>query len=299
MRLTRTWPFTGVVVALGCILASCSNEFLSCDRMSTCSWQEPLGGSGNTDDSGGGGAGGAGGAGSACKAPCEAVTPYCDEERGQCVACRDNGDCTDTSAPRCEAGQCVRCAEAAECAGRPGTTACDVIGGGCVECTAADESACGDTSCDPARKACTGTPRGNRQPCETCVADSECGPDHRCVPMKFQGEPREDGYCLKLLATACEAPFQVPTPTERTSLSGAAPALYCGVSEKRTTCEAVRALIEGKACSDVLGCGAWGLDDARCETLNDSLQCTYSCTGDAQCPGDLVCGPDQYCQPEP
>lgn len=117
--------------------------------------------------------------------------------------------------------------------------------------------------------------------------------------MEFQGELRQDGYCLKILASGCEAPFQVPTPTERTSLSGAAPAVYCGVSEARTTCEAVRALLEGKACSAAEDCGATGLDDATCETLQDEPQCTYSCTGEAQCPADFTCGASQYCEPKP
>lgn len=294
---------------------SCTHKFTSeCELVRGCEEDGP-GAAGSTTGPGGGGSGSY-----ACDALCDGATPYCDEESRECVACRDNVDCTDASAPRCEAGQCLGCTEAADCAHHADQGVCDpesgscvecmeatdcaqhpdgslCVGGQCVECTVEDESACGDNSCDPATNTCTSTKRSSRGPCQTCVADSECEPDHRCVPMEFQGEVRERGYCLKVGETGCVRPFGVPTP-ERSSLSGAASEKYCGIDESRTTCEAVRDLIDDKDCTMPDDCGVPGLDDARCETVNlTDNKCTYSCNLNSQCPMTLNCGssPNDYC----
>src|SRR5690606_25812214 len=210
----------------------------------------------------------------------------CHPGTGRCVACLDDGDCATASAPRCDGGECKPCASDAHCAGVTGKPLCDTATGACVECTAADESACGDKSCDPATHRCTDTERGSRARCQSCVADSECQEDYRCVPMEFRGEAREGGYCLKIAATGCSKPLTVPTPA-RVSLSGAAAAVYCGVSEGRTTCEAVLDLFANRPCPGGTDeeCGVAGLDDARCETVNFvANRCTYACSLTSQCP---------------
>src|SRR5690606_26761564 len=128
---------------------------------------------------------------------------------------------------------------------------------------------------------------GSRLGCQTCVADSECQESYRCVGMFFDGEPRESGYCLKPASVGgCQRPFTVPIEG-RVSRSGAPAATYCGLSEARTTCEAVLDLLADKSCETADDCGAPGLDDARCETVNFAAKrCTYSCSSSSQCPDE-------------
>lgn len=309
-----------VFVALGLGAAipavSCGSEFEKCEFTQECGSQRAGGTSG--DGVNGGASGGTAGA-DGCDASCGGATPACNSETSECVECLDgddcddglcdlethtcvecldHGDCTDASAARCAGGECVRCTASSQCAGISGKEVCDEPAGACVECTAHDESACGANSCNPATNQCTETERGSRARCRSCVADSECHEDYRCVPMEFQGEPREGGYCLKVGSTGCSEPFMVPTPA-RASLSGADPAVYCGVSESRTTCEAVIDLLANKSCSGgVSDCGVPGLDDARCETVNLGLnRCTYACDATNQCPNSFNCGdpPNDYC----
>jgi hypothetical protein len=218
-----------------------------------------------------------------------AGTPVCDDE-GACVGCLADSDCTDPSAARCDMAtqECVPCDAPSQCEGT-GLTLC--AEGTCVECTTEDETPCGDFSCDPADNTCTTTQRGTVSRCGACVADSECGlADDRCVPMEFMGEPREGGYCLKRGATGCVQPYNSPTP-ERASLSGAAPEAYCGILEDRTTCEAVLDLIASTSCATAEDCGAEGVADARCESVNMTPnKCTYDCGVAADCPSSTICG---------
>jgi hypothetical protein len=109
--------------------------------------------------------------------------------------------------------------------------------------------------------------------------------------MSFRGTPRPGGFCLKTRATGCVEPFTVLTPA-RPSLSGAPPAVYCGIDEDATTCEAVLDLFDDKPCTSADDCGAPGLDDARCEDVSGVPgRCTYGCSRAAECPGTTACGP--------
>lgn len=308
------------LLALGLCAAipavSCGSEFESCEFTQECGSQRAGGTSG---DGGNGGAAGGAAGGAGCDAACGGTTSVCDSESAECIECLDGDDCDDgfcdpethscveclehsdcmsPSAGRCDGGECTPCTDSEHCAGISGKEACAESTGACVECTANDESGCGNNSCDPATNQCTETARGSRTVCRTCVADSECEPNYRCVPMEFQGEPREGGYCLKLGAMGCERPLTVPTPA-RTSLSGAEAEVYCGVSESRTTCEAILDLLADEGCTTPSDCGVPGLDDARCETVNLVLnRCTYSCDLSNQCPNTVNCGgpsEDKYC----
>ncbi len=214
---------------------------------------------------------------------------------GTCVACAGDSDCTDADAGKCDTttNTCVPCDDSDQCT-EDGAGICDMSGesGLCVECTIdTEETACGLFSCNPATNECTETERGDVTRCGACVADSECGlPDDRCVPMNFMGTPRATGYCLKQFDTGCVRPHSVPTDA-RASLSGAAAETYCGVLEASVTCEAVQDLIDDTACGSDDECGAEGLEDGRCETVNGTAErCTYDCTGASECTGATMCG---------
>jgi hypothetical protein len=120
---------------------------------------------------------------------------------------------------------------------------------------------------------------------------------HRCLPMSHQSTPL-GGYCMKL-AMNCPDGYTAPA-LRRRSLSGAAEADYCGIVESRTSCDAVRALVElGTTCpdGDAASCNAEG---ALCEAVNSGAtpRCTYACVDPIECPPLTACrGPTdaKYC----
>ncbi len=254
-----------------------------------------------------------------CGGSCGGGTPHCLLANETCVACLLDGDCTGGAATRCEptthacvaclgasdcasatasrcdttSHACAACAVNADCAHLAGTGVCEA--GTCVVCSVTDETACGANSCDPATHACTTTPRGSVTTCRACRADSECASAmERCVPMQFMGASH-GSYCLRQGAVGCMRPYTVPTPA-RVTASGAAAAAYCGVDEDATTCEAVQALTSDTACTAPGDCGASGLADGRCETVNlVANRCTYSCGLSSQCPSGANCGAGGYC----
>ncbi len=223
---------------------------------------------------------------------CEAAAPHCDEDTRTCLVCGSDDDCADPAAARCGKGgaSCDPCDAPDQCA-HLSLDLCD--DGTCVECTVGNESPCGANSCDPATNTCTLTPRASVETCEGCVADSECVADHRCIPMEFAGVARPGGYCLEDAGGGCANPYRVPV--NRTSLSGAPATDYCGINEDLTTCEAVLDLAADAGCAVDDDCGAEGLNDGRCETVNLAAnRCTYSCSIALECPVVAPCDPD-YC----
>src|SRR5690606_26560367 len=132
------------------------------------------------------------------------------------------------------------------------TPVCDDESGECVGCLpASEEEDCGDKSCDPATFTCGPHDRESRGVCRSCVSDSDCQTNHRCVQMQYPaGTPREGGYCLRMLPMqpdACEQPYSVAL-SGRTSLSGVSGSSYCGINENEATCDAVRALTDNWHC---------------------------------------------------
>jgi len=228
-----------------------------------------------------------------CGGPCTGTRSHCDVASDTCVECLAAADCTSASASMCNASHaCVACTTNADCSHLTATSVCSV--GTCVACTVTDETSCGANSCDPTTHTCTTTPRASVTTCRACVADSECmSAMDRCVPMQFMGA-NHGSYCLRQSSAGCMQPYTGPTPA-RPSTSGAAAAVYCGVNEAATTCEAVQSLIANTSCTMPSDCGAAGLNDGRCETVNFvPNHCTYSCTIAAQCPGSVSCGAG-YC----
>jgi hypothetical protein len=243
---------------------------------------------------------------------CDGDTPVCDTSASQCVACNAASDCTSAGAARCHDHACVACSTNEDCAHLTGTPLCDA--GTCVQCTPADESACGDYSCNPATNSCTETPRGSVATCEPCLADSECvggdqsDPEKRCIPMNFQGTARDGGFCLKRFSAGCDQPYKVPL-TE-VSLSGAPSEAYCGIDEAVTRCEAVLDLLHSRACPDGLdsSCGCHRDENGNCldaglgglcRTVDMvSNQCTFPCDADNRCLPSLACSDSapKYCE---
>lgn len=242
----------------------------------------------------------------------------CDMETHRCSPCRAgmDADCSSVSGAKlCNAGTCVQCTserrdacaeDKAVCSAQfmcTGCSAdaecqrfgkvCDEGSGRCVACTVdSEKTQCGSKSCNPATKQCTQTDRGSVSVCNKCLADSECKADHRCIELSFAGMSR-GGYCMQR-AAGCAVPFQA-TPIRRASLSGAAAEDYCGISEARTSCEAVLALQAAQACTDAAQCNAPG---ALCATINAGKACTYACETSFECPSGIACngtGMDRYC----
>ena len=199
--------------------------------------------------------------------------------------CEDDLDCPFEEASRCDltSQTCEPCLEDLDCAGIDGLPRCDAEEGLCVECLPATEAMdCGDRSCDPATRECSDIARGSRAECEACVSDSDCMEEFACVPMRFGNVPLRGGFCLQTNGTGeCAQPFAFPLPDPRESLSGAAAAVYCGVNEELTSCEAVLTLVENVPCDDDFDCVAPG---GICRELGEAgLGCTYACSHGTEC----------------
>ena len=222
------------------------------------------------------------------------LTPRCSAQQ-ECVQCRGGTaalDCTSASASRCSGGACVACESNAHCNHVPGKPHCR--DGTCVECTPVTEATdCGDESCDPATRTCSGITRASRRVCEPCVSDSDCtqiNGTFRCIPMFYQGTPK-GGYCMRA-APGCARPYLVPITS--TSLSGAASATYCGIDQSSVSCEAVNALRSSQTCpsGNASECPGPG---ALCETVGAfDDRCTYTCGIADHCPIGVSCGAG-YC----
>lgn len=200
-------------------------------------------------------------------------------------ACEDDLDCPFEEASRCDqdSGMCEPCLEDVDCAGIDGLPRCDAEEGLCVQCAPATEAMdCGERSCDPATRECSDIVRGSRAQCEACVSDSDCMEDFACVPMQFGNVPLRGGFCLRSAGPdQCTQPFAFLLPDARESLSGAVPAVYCGVNEDLTSCEAVQALVDNQVCGDDFDCVAPG---GICRQVGAvGLRCTYECAHGSQC----------------
>lgn len=66
--------------------------------------------------------------------------------------------------------------------------------------------------------------------------------------MEFNGEPRNQAYCLvrRSQVSECARPFVVVIPA--VSLSGASEESYCGIAQEKVTCEAVLDLLQSRTC---------------------------------------------------
>jgi hypothetical protein len=219
---------------------------------------------------------------------CTGATPACDPMTNACVQCVADTDCPSETQAACGATRsCGACTEDADCT-RFGKV-CDTRAGACVQCrpqTEATDCQTG-TACDPKLLTCTSRQRGSVTTCNSCVADSECTTDHRCIAMTYGAEKQDlGGLCLKRAVASCAKPYS--TVIRRASATGVAAEDYCGINELNTTCAAVLLFNAGQTCTSDESCGVRG---SVCETVKPIPNaCTYKCTTGFECYDGFACG---------
>jgi hypothetical protein len=163
----------GVIFCLGC-----SRSAEDCDYTASC--DSPASGKG---DAGTGGA-------ASCSPACRGTTPVCnsstkrcvectktsdcaltgrlicDTTTDRCIQCRQSSDCTNPAAAACIAGACVGCSADTDCSHITGRTVCraaadaGAASGTCVQCTASNQTACTNNSCNATTNVCRTTRPG-------------------------------------------------------------------------------------------------------------------------------------------
>jgi hypothetical protein len=192
---------------------------------------------------------------------------------------------------------------------RPEGEVCE--GGACVECSAADETACGTNVCDVAMGTCTTVAMGSVSLCGPCTSDRACMAGQVCAPTELPvGSGTVIGsYCLWRLDAspgpmgACSRvpPYgreDMVTTASGTETSVCTPAV--------STCDALldfRATPCGTGgvtptSADDAACGVTGVNDGFCRVRDAaSNRCTVACTTYDDCPcttGD--CSRQYECQ---
>jgi hypothetical protein len=158
---------------------------------------------------------------------CPASAPAC--VNGDCVACRQHGDCTSfPGTPACgPTGACVTCTADQKAVCAAPTPACDSAKNSCVECVT------GSDCTTQERAACSA-----EHTCAPCKADTECarfgkvcetssGVCVQCRPTTEEADCRTDKTCepgaADCAGTACDPKRNVCTTTLRGSLQVCAP----------------------------------------------------------------------------
>jgi hypothetical protein len=230
-----------------------------------------------------------------------AMRPFCSA-RNTCVACLDASGCTSVTASRCntDTNTCTACVADTDCMHLAATPVCDETRGTCVQCTGDTEAArCGGNSCRRSDGVCTTTPRGSRDVCDACEADSECVSGQKCIRQMFGGTDL-GGFCFIEATAGCGntvtalRPYR--SPTEATSVDGAA-GTYC-LPPTTTTCAGIRDT-QSTTCTTDDDCGVAGLDDGYCPLSGTAAgACSYRCSGAFDCGAGLSCGgAPQHCRP--
>lgn len=229
----------------------------------------------------------------ASDADCATEGLYCDVPTSTCVACATNTHCgSDDTTPTCDDSSktCRACASSADCDGALGGSLCDLDSGRCIECV--DDTTCGSGTCDLTTNACTAVPPGTVARCHPCVSQTQCFTGDACVRDEFAGQPLDFVCMPRPIMEGCSAahPGQLrPFARPRTapSISGAETVAVCAPGID-TTCAA---LIEvGVSCSTDDDCGASGLSDGYCTTVEGtSLRCSVPCAETHQCPTGRAC----------
>lgn len=248
-----------------------------------------------------------------CGKRCEGDLPYCNQDLKECVVCLEDAHCTDADKPLCQAstgrcGACLSeidcaapdkascnadtlvceypCQEDADCEGLAGAEACgpdDV----CVECTPDNETACDGKVCEPDTNACSSDiEQGETVTCATCITDTQCVADHKCIPLDYDGSHHGD-YCMKLASATCENPYRIDI--ERNSVLAGEddePEEFCGINEILVTCPALAGFDEECPNGTDEECAEGGI----CRTVSSaSNRCTYYCQNATQCELGIAC----------
>ncbi|MGB0679469.1 MAG: hypothetical protein ACPGUV_07405 [Polyangiales bacterium] len=212
--------------------------------------------------------------------------------------CTENANCAGSSASRCDTstGACTACLSSDDCAHIAGNNVCD--NGLCIQCNAADDTACGNFICDPVAKQCTQVVKGTQADCQECIADEHCIDGRVCVDVTFQGKStgrrclwRKDaaglpgapgGDCTSLALFVSERAVTTVNGVQ-TEVCGLATTTCMGLDHFRTggrggdSCESQATPGE----PDHTLCGSPDVNDAHCQRVSstsDTFRCTYRCT---------------------
>jgi hypothetical protein len=239
---------------------------------------------------------------------CGSAAPLCLD--GACVQCETDADCTSPTASQCDAAThgCVPCSGVGECEHLSGTTACDIGSGTCVQCTAAESSACEDTACitvpGATRFTCSSQELGNAASCEPCVSDAACATGRACILETFEGEPTE-WVCLPKQGdgegeTAACSNTRLTTSTIEAVSADALSGLFC--KPRRTTCAGVLSYGTGgttppggtppDVCEGDDDCGLPGVADGVCLPFDGNANtklCTFPCQVGLDCVANVAC----------
>jgi hypothetical protein len=122
------------------------------------------------------------------------------------------------------------------------------------------------------------------------------GGSSRCIAMQFGGAPN-GAFCLRTEAAGCVQPFEFLQSA--VSLSGAPAEPYCSIPQGATSCQAMRAYLDGTPCTADLECGD-GLG-GLCKKVGASNRCTIPCSNPTVCQAVHTCQfPDiGYCHQHP
>jgi hypothetical protein len=205
---------------------------------------------------------------------------------GQCVPCTGDRDCPSPDAPHCDlnatsstAFQCIGCVADVNCANKVRNNVplnvCATAGerqGQCVQCTGANDSACGNIVCDVVQNRCSDQMPGSAGRCEACVSTDQCtttnvcaddpvqvGIQYRCVPLVVSG--------------ACPDPFV--NAAFATDIEGAENVAVCQL--RGASCLAFTQF--GNACigSNDTSCGIDATDAVCLPVPLGGFQCTKGC----------------------
>lgn len=235
-------------------------------------------------------------------ADCTEGEPFCID--GACEQCQVDTDCTDPNAPRCDAitHQCSGCTELGACSRFAATPACDLGSGSCVECTAAEASACEDYACQTipgdGQFTCSAQPLGVAGTCETCVSDAACEQGMACLLDTYENQPTEwtclpskpNGGCV--------------TPPLLGSLSGSSADQQVGDfcrPASHVSCAAFRDFgsdgadtnpDNGAWCDSDDDCGLPDVADGLCLPYHGNSEtklCSYACGTSVECANNTTC----------
>ncbi len=187
---------------------------------------------------------------------CTDDTPYCDDDN-TCTGCLENAHCTEYDRARCNTltGQCAPCQSSSpDCNGIEGAPVCKLPAGACVQCTAAEDDACSDTTphCDTGSNSCVACTQNSHCP---DIAAAHCGTGHTCVGCTG------DADCTRFLDTP-----------------------YC--DESRGVC--VECTLDTEA--TVCGAKSCRLSDGTCtDTDRGSVLPCRECEADSECLTGAYC----------
>ena len=237
-----------------------------------------------------------------CEAGESCVNQRCEE------GCTNNGQCNGfrgicSIPPGANIGTCVGCETQQDCFG---STVCDADLRIClIDCSRfGGPASCNNVGgvCDPADDLCRfcvddGDCQDGRCEGGQCVID-ECGAcdNNRLCDEGFQCRRLEYGFgrgedvCVKNCEASCENGFEcrlIGDPVVESALC------IPNYQATRPTCAGVRDLRNEASCNQFDQCGAFGIEDGVCITLNNEGVCSMQCDTEADCPTPATCVPAQ------